>query len=113
MSRRVYYIANEWRARELDELWVSDPGIRKTASFGRNTGYYVGMEEIRKYYVDRHLAEMGGWHRLSEQSSCVHRSGARSRGRQDCQGMWYSIAQRPDPMETAQRWHSGCRRRSR
>ena len=44
MSRRVYYIANEWRARELDELWVSDPEHQKTASFGRNTGYYVGME---------------------------------------------------------------------
>ena len=49
MHRRVYYIANEWRARELEELWVSDPAYQKTASFGRNTGYYVGMEAIRGY----------------------------------------------------------------
>ena len=59
MGRRVYYIANEWRARELDELWVREPEHQKTASFGRNTGYYVGMDAIRAYYVDSHNAAMG------------------------------------------------------
>ncbi len=55
VNKRVYYMANEWRQKELDELWVSAPEYKKTASFGRNTGYYVGMEEIKKYYVDHHL----------------------------------------------------------
>ena len=41
---------NEWE-RELDELWVKDPENMKTASFGRNWGYYVGMDEIRKLYA--------------------------------------------------------------
>lgn len=52
--RRGYYVANEWRARELDELWVKDPQLQKTASFGRNIGWYVGMDAIRGYYVDHH-----------------------------------------------------------
>ncbi len=28
-----------------------DPAYQDTASFGRNTGYYVGMDAIRGYYV--------------------------------------------------------------
>ena len=93
MSRRVYYIANEWRARELDELWVSDPEHQKTASFGRNTGYYVGMEEIRKYYVDRHLAEMGdGTGYLSNHPVSTGLVREAEDGR-TAKGMWYSIAQ--------------------
>ena len=97
MSRRVYYIANEWRARELDELWVSDPEHQKTASFGRNTGYYVGMEEIRKYYVDRHLAEMGdGTGYLSNHPVSTGLVREAEDGR-TAKGMWYSIAQETRP----------------
>lgn len=55
--KRVYYMANEMRKEELSDLWVSKPENKKTASFGRNTGYYVGMDEIEKYYVDHHLDE--------------------------------------------------------
>lgn len=54
MGRRAFYLANEERARELDELWVTEPKNRNTASLGRNWGFYVGMENIRVYYVDRH-----------------------------------------------------------
>ena len=56
--KRGYYIANEWRARELDELWVSEAEYSQTASFGRNTGWYVGMENIRRYYVEKHEADI-------------------------------------------------------
>ncbi len=52
--KRVYYIANEDREKELEDLWVSDPALQKNASYGKNTGYYVGMDSIRKYYVDHH-----------------------------------------------------------
>jgi hypothetical protein len=58
--KRNWYISNEMRAEELDALWVSDPEYKKTASFGRNTGYYVGMDAIRKYYVDHHAEEAKG-----------------------------------------------------
>lgn len=51
MSRRSFYIANEWRRKELDELWVRSEEYRATASFGANWGYYVGMDEIARWYV--------------------------------------------------------------
>jgi hypothetical protein len=51
MSRRMVYNANGQRRQELDRLWVSKPQYRKTASLGTNWGYYVGMDEIAKFYV--------------------------------------------------------------
>ena len=57
--RRVYYMINEWRDEELKDLWVSEPAHMKTASFGRNTGFYTGMDNIRSYYVDKHAADLG------------------------------------------------------
>ncbi len=54
MSRRVYLSAANRRSEELDWLWVSHPENMRTASFGRNWGYYVGMDSIRRYYVDAH-----------------------------------------------------------
>ena len=97
MHRRVYYIANEWRARELEELWVSDPAHQKTASFGRNTGYYVGMEAIRGYYVDHHAREMGdGTGYLSNHPVTTGLVRLAEDGK-TAKGMWYSIAQETRP----------------
>lgn len=53
ISRRAFYYANNRRADELRELWVTDEERRRTASFGGNTGFYVGMEAISKWYVDQ------------------------------------------------------------
>lgn len=50
-NKRVYYQANEWRDKELDELWTTEN--QKTASFGSNTGFYVGLDSIRKWYSAR------------------------------------------------------------
>ncbi len=52
--KRSVYIANDWRGRELDELWVQEPDHRKTAAFGKNIGWYVGMDAIRAWYDKRH-----------------------------------------------------------
>lgn len=57
MGRRAFYLANEQRERELDELWVKEPENQKTASLGRNWGFYIGMEAIRDYYVKKHLED--------------------------------------------------------
>lgn len=54
MARRAFYYANNQRRREIEELWVSDPAYRSTASYGRNWGYYVGMDSIMNYYVTEH-----------------------------------------------------------
>ncbi len=96
-NRRVYYLVNEWRQRELDELWVSDPAYRSTASFGRNTGYYVGMEAIRSYYVEKHAADLGDGvgsmnaHPIS--TGLVELAG----DSKTAKGLWYSIGQDTTP----------------
>ena len=52
LSRRCYYKQNDWRERELRELWVSEPEHQSTASLSNNLGYFVGFDDIRAYYVD-------------------------------------------------------------
>ncbi len=51
MNRRMHYVSNDEHRRELDDFWVTEPNNRRTASFGSNWGWYVGMESIEKYYV--------------------------------------------------------------
>lgn len=54
MHRRVFLQTADKRREELATMWVTDPQKRKTASWGSNWGYYVGMDEIEKYYVTAH-----------------------------------------------------------
>ncbi len=57
MNLRSYYNANDARERELEEIWVSKPEHKATASYGTNWGYYLGMDEIRRWYVTEHAAK--------------------------------------------------------
>lgn len=52
LARNAYYMSANRREQALNELWVQEPENRASASYGKNWGYYVGMEEIRRYYVD-------------------------------------------------------------
>jgi hypothetical protein len=54
MAKRVYLAANEDRRQEINSLWVQEPCHRKTASYGKNWGYYIGMDNIVKYYIVAH-----------------------------------------------------------
>ncbi len=58
MNRRVFLQTADLREEELRTMWVQEPEHQKTASYGSNWGYYVGMDEIRKYYVDSHAAAL-------------------------------------------------------
>lgn len=49
--KRVYYQINQWSERELEELWTRER--RESASFGANTGFYVTLDSIRKWYATR------------------------------------------------------------
>ena len=53
LCRNMYYMAGNQRQIALDTLWVREPEHAKTASYGKNWGYYIGMDEIRRYYVDQ------------------------------------------------------------
>ena len=99
MSRRAVYSANEERERELKELWVNQPDLMATASFGRNYGYYVGMDAIRSYYVDSHqtridaLSGTGYMECHTVTSPYVELAGDGNSAR----GLWYSIGQETYP----------------
>ncbi len=54
MSLRSFCIYNDWRRKELNELWVSLPEHTASASYGGNWGYYVGMDSISNFYVVQH-----------------------------------------------------------
>lgn len=58
MAKRAYYAANERRRKEINELWVQTPAYIKTASYGKNWGYYVGLEQVISYYVVAHEENM-------------------------------------------------------
>lgn len=101
MSRRAMYSANEERSREMDELWVREPEHQSTASFGRNYGYYVGIDAIRDYYVTSHekrIAALKGkgymeCHAVSSPYVVLAGDGRSARG------LWYSIGQETYPNE--------------
>lgn len=58
MHRRVFLQTGDRRTQELETMWVSRPDLQATASYGTNWGYYVGLDSIRKYYVDAHSREL-------------------------------------------------------
>ena len=120
MHRRVFLQTWDRRREELDTLWVSDPELQKTASYGSNWGYYVGMKAIRGYYVQAHEQ------RLEEQRS-ANRAQEVNLGNlyahplttglvevaqdgQTAKGLWYSIGNEAmaQPDSTADvRWMLG------
>ena len=103
MSRRTVYETNGEHQKELDELWVQVPENQATASFGRNWGFYVGMDEIKRYYVDQYAEQVAAelqaigkpdeapgygrflYHPLSTPNGNLAEDG------KTAQGTWYSI----------------------
>lgn len=116
IHKRVIYIANEMRKEELENLWVQEPEHKKSASFGRNTGYYVGMDSIYQYYVTHHMEEraklLEKMHAadssIEETTENLHLGCLASHpvstglvelagDGKTAKGMWYSIAQETEP----------------
>ena len=59
LAKNAYYMSANRRAQALEELWVQDPEHQKTASYGKNWGYYVGMDEIKTKTMRGFLAGIG------------------------------------------------------
>lgn len=53
----TFHEANGEREIGLAKCWVSEPENMKTASYGMNWGYYYGMDEVKKFYLDPAKAE--------------------------------------------------------
>lgn len=92
MNLRVYYSANEERRKEIDELWVTEKAYRDTASFGKNWGFYVGMDSIQNYYVVEHAKKIRG---LDEGYMTLQPISAPSiqiaADGKTAKGLWYSV----------------------
>ena len=84
--KRGVYIANDWRARELDELWVKEPAHQVTAAFGKNIGWYVGLDNIRAWYDKKHGDGYMAFHPAS--TGLVELAG----DGETAKGLFYSIA---------------------
>lgn len=54
IAKKMYYYNNELRETELEALWVREQEHRDSASLASPWGFYVGMDAIRGYYVDKH-----------------------------------------------------------
>jgi hypothetical protein len=89
--RRVYYLAADRREDELNDLWVSEPAWRDTASYGSNWGYYVGMSEIEKYYA-ANRATLKSRGRVSAHPASTGLVELAGNG-ETAKGMWYCISQ--------------------
>ena len=96
--KRVYYLANNWRERELSELWTEERA--DTASFGSNTGFYVGKESIKKWYIAKDWSL--GCLVSKPLSTCVLEL---AEDGNTARGIWYSIGQETNP--TRAMWISG------
>ncbi len=57
IGRRAFYAANDQRDRELAELWVTGRDAGQTACLGANWGYYIGMDAIRRHYVNDYVQQ--------------------------------------------------------
>ncbi len=53
MGRHAYYHAYGQHREELEKIWVKEPENMKTASFGQNWGYQIGMDLIMDNYVTK------------------------------------------------------------
>lgn len=99
MIKRAFLAAGEQRRQELSELWVQEEENKKTASYGKNWGYYTGMDSIFRYYVEKHEKEMEG---ISEGYSSFYPVSAPSiqvaGDGKTAKGLWYSVGYRNKPL---------------
>lgn len=88
INRRNFYLLNNDREKELNELWVHEPENRATAQYGTNWGFFVGMDEVRRGYLPRSEA-LPGYCCFMPLSTCVLHIAADG---DTAYGLWYGLA---------------------
>lgn len=89
LCRHIYFESANQRAQSLEQLWVREPEHLATASYGKNWGYYVGMDAIRSYYVDSNPFGAPGTNICHPVATiCVEEA----EDGQTCQAMWYNAS---------------------
>lgn len=94
VSRYAFLEAGNQREEILEKLWVRVPENQKNASFGRNWGFYSGMDAIREYYVGRNRFGAVG-------TNLMHPFTTKLIGLADdgetAQGLWMSVSYETAP----------------
>ena len=85
-----FYEANDEWEKALDELWVKEPQNVATASFGRNWGYLIGMDAIRKYYAVRADHDKVGYSFMHPLTTWC---GEVAKDRKTSKHLWYAISE--------------------
>ena len=86
LGKQAYLMSANRREEELDTLWTKEN--TETASYGRNWGYYIGLDNIRAWYV--------GQNPIGAPGTCVcrpfttHKIHIADDGK-TAQATWYSI----------------------
>ena len=89
LCRHAYFEAANRRNDSLEQLWVQEPEHQATASYGKNWGYYVGMDAIRGYYVDRNPIGAPGTNICHPVATiCIEEA----EDGKTCQAMWYNAS---------------------
>lgn len=113
-AKRCYYLAGDLREEELRDLWVTGEEAKKTASFGRNWGYYVGMDAIREYYVESHREKVAALPGSAYGDGCLFHHPVstglvyEAYDGKTARGLWYCISQETLPTsetEADARWY--------
>ena len=89
LCRHAYFEAANRRNDSLEQLWVQEPEHQATASYGKNWGYYVGMDAIRGYYVDSNPIGAPGTNICHPVATiCIEEA----EDGKTCQAMWYNAS---------------------
>ena len=100
----AFYEANNERERGMAECWVSEPENAKTASYGMNWGYYYGLDEVKKFYLDpaKTANFVGGMIPMS--SWVIEQSHEEENAQGIFYAIWYDIQNKGDEDEAY--WYS-------
>jgi hypothetical protein len=103
MNRRVHYVFAGKRKEELDKLWTRGAEARARAAYGKNWGWYQGINALEDYYVKKFEARLDA---QKEANGAAERGVGNlyahpvttpyvevARDGQSARGLWYSIAQ--------------------
>ena len=105
LCRHAYLEAANRRAESLSQLWVAEPEHQATASYGKNWGYYVGMDAIRSYYVDRNPIGGVGTNICHPVATiCIEEA----EDGQTCQAMWYNASYETRKVDLPAAEHPGA-----
>lgn len=89
LCRHAYFEAANRRNNSLEQLWVQEPEHQATASYGKNWGYYVGMDAIYSYYVEKNPIGAPGTNICHPVATiCIEEA----EDGKTCQAMWYNAS---------------------